>query len=265
MAQVNGNDYVMTTRTAPDGGIQPGKTLVVSADLTVSDEDAYPTIDLSEGGCANTYYVTKPGELYRFRADVKGNGKALSLTGLSYTEADLQIEPKKALILWYDCVQTTYTPWKDACPIVKGSVQLSGDGYVYFSTPKGFINGNVVIIVLDTDLGYDEIQVDAKRQLSNANILWSWNLVCTEGYDPDVDPITVGDYTFMSRDRSGRHLDRRETERCGGHFAQRQPVPVRAQGPASPYSGLYESAGGLHDRPVLYGGLHADSGTWPLV
>ena len=58
----------------------------------------------------------------------------------------------------------------------------------------------MVIIVLDTDLDYDEIQVDAKRQLSNANILWSWNLVCTEGYDPDVDPITVGDYTFMSRD-----------------------------------------------------------------
>ena len=202
VAQVNGNDYVMTTRTAPDGGIQPGKTLVVSADLTVSDEDAYPTIDLSEGGCANTYYVTKPGELYKFRADVKGNGKALSLAGLSYTEADLQIEPKKALILWYDCVQTTYTPWKDACPIVKGSVQLSGDGYVYFSTPKDFINGNVVIIALDTDLGYDEIQVDVKRQLSNANILWSWNLVCTEGYDPNAseNQIAADGYTFMSRD-----------------------------------------------------------------
>lgn len=202
VAQVNGNDYVMATRTAPEGGIQPGKTLVVSADLTVSDEDAYPTTDLSEGGCANTYYVTKPGELYKFRADVKGNGKALTLGGLSYTEADLQIEPKAALILWYDCVQTTYTPWKDACPIVKGSVQLSDDGYVYFSTPKDFINGNVVIIALDTDLGYDEIQVDAKRQLSNAKILWSWNLVCTEGYDPNAseNQIAADGYTFMSRD-----------------------------------------------------------------
>ena len=268
VAQVNGNDYVMTTRTAPDGGIQPGKTLVVSADLTVSDEDAYPTIDLSEGGCANTYYVTKPGELYKFRADVKGNGKALSLAGLSYTEADLQIEPKKALILWYDCVQTTYTPWKDACPIVKSSVQLSGDGYVYFSTPKDFINGNVVIIALDTDLGYDEIQVDAKRQLSNANILLEsglhGGLRSRRGSD-HRGRLYVHGSGPGSRDRPGRHLDRRKTERCGGHLAQRQPVPVRAQGPASPYSGLYESAGGLHDRPVLYGGLYADPGSRAFV
>lgn len=200
VAQVNGNDYVMTTRTAPEGGIQPGKTLVVSADLTVSDEDAYPTTDLSEGGCANTYYVTKPGELYKFRADVKGNGKALSLAGLSYTEEDLKIEPKRILVLWYDCVQSTFKPWRNECPIPMNSIQLSGDGYVYFTTPETFVNGNVVLVALDADLDYDEITVDAKRQLSNANILWSWNLVCSEGYSPDVDPITVEGYTFMGRD-----------------------------------------------------------------
>lgn len=202
VAQVNGNDYVIATRQVPETGIQPGRTLVVSADLTVAEEDTYPTVNLSEKGCANTYYVNRPGELYKFRADVKGNGKALTLGGLSYTEEDLKIEPKRALILWYDCVQTNYSPWVDRCPIVKSSVQLLEDGYVYFSTPAEFVNGNVVIFVIDQDLDYDEIQVDANRQLTNARILWSWNLVCSEGYDPDEaqNQIVAQGYTFMNRD-----------------------------------------------------------------
>lgn len=202
VAQVNGNDYVIATRQAPETGIQPGRTLVVSADLTVAGEDTYPTVNLSEKGCANTYYVNRPGELYKFRADVKGNGKALTLGGLSYTEEDLKIAPKRALILWYDCVQTNYSPWADRCPIVQSSVQLLEDGYVYFSTPSEFVNGNVVIFVLDQDLDYDEIRVDASRQLTNARILWSWNIVCSEGYDPDDarNQLVAGEYTFMNRD-----------------------------------------------------------------
>lgn len=202
VARVNGNDYVMTTRTAPQEGIQPGRTLVVSTGLTVAEEDTYPTVNLSKKGCANTYYVNRPNELYKFRADVKGNGKALTLGGLSYTEEDLKISPKRALILWYDCVQTSYTPWVDRCPIIQSSVQLLEDGYVYFSTPSEFINGNVVIFVIDQDLDYDELQVDANRQLTNARILWSWNIVCSEGYDPDEaqNQIVAQGYTFMNRD-----------------------------------------------------------------
>ena len=184
-----------------DGGIPAGKTVVVEGEATLDPEDALPVVDLSAEGTANTYYVDAANTFYRFRADVKGNGKALTCGGLSYTEVDLRIEPKAALVLWYSCLQTSYLPWIQASPVVLNSVKLKKDGYIYFDTPETFVNGNVVIVAIDKELDSEQIEAGADNRISNAEVLWSWNIVFSEGYDPDAaeNCIVKGGYTFMGR------------------------------------------------------------------
>ena len=133
---------------------------------------------------------------------MKGNGKALTCGDLSYTEEDLKIEPKAALVLWYSCLQTSYLPWIQASPVVLSSVKFKKDGYIYFDTPETFVNGNVVIVAIDKELGYDQIEADADKRITNAEVLWSWNIVFSEGYDPDAAEnwIVKGGYTWMNRD-----------------------------------------------------------------
>lgn len=202
VAEINGKEQVFATRTVGADGLTAGKTIVVSADLEVEDDDASTVVDLSANGTANTYYVNQPATIYKFKATVKGNGEAYSSEGLTYTAEDLQIEPKAALILWYNCVQssTSTASILQESPIVIGSVNLNADGYIYFQTPSVFVNGNVSIIAIDQPFGYDEIEADSTyHTFSNTNVLWSWNIVASEGYDIEATAFTKGDYTFMSR------------------------------------------------------------------
>ncbi|MDE5637798.1 MAG: hypothetical protein K2I43_07295, partial [Alistipes sp.] len=157
--------------------------------------------DLSAGGTANSYAVGRAAAKYKFRADVKGNGRALDCGTLSYGEDDLRIEPKGALVLWYTCVQTACTPWEQRSPIVLDAVSCK-DGYIYFETPEEFVNGNVVIVALDKALAYDEVESDAENRIANAEVLWSWNIIASEGYDIDAPEncIVKGGYTIMGRD-----------------------------------------------------------------
>ncbi len=200
VAVIGDTERVFATRTVGENGLSVGKTIIVEADLEVSDEEASPVTDLSAAGTANTYYVSQPGTIYRFKATVKGNGEAYTSAGLTYTAEELAIEPKGVLVLWYNSLQTSYTPWVKASPIALGSLTIGGDGYVYFQTPNEFVNGNAVIVVLDTALGYDDVEVDANRFITNANVLWSWNIVASEGYDIEASAFSKGGYTFMNRD-----------------------------------------------------------------
>ena len=186
-------------------------TVKLDADTKVHSYDA--TIDLSAEGTANSYIVNKPRSSYKFRADVKGNGIARSNMGvLPDNEANLKIEPKAAVVLWYNTVQTDRGNWLRDCPIVLESVKLV-DNYIEFSTPETFLNGNILIAVIDQPLAADEITVDpTTRQFTNTNILWSWNLICSNGYDINdaTQTVTKGGYTFMTRDL-GAVLDANET------------------------------------------------------
>ena len=146
------------------------------------------------------------------RADVKGNGIARSMGEFAYTEADLKIEPQAAVVLWYNTVQNDRANWMRDCPIILETVKLT-DGCIEFSTPETFVNGNVLIAAIDQPLKADEITVDpATRQFTNTNILWSWNLIVSNGYDIDdaTQTFTKGGYTFMKRDL-GAVLDANET------------------------------------------------------
>ncbi len=200
IAVINGKEYPVITKTVPAGGIEAGTTAVVKASLTVDEEAALVTVNLSEKGTANTYYVSKGNEVYRFRVDVKGNGQALDYHGITYSVDDLKIEPKSVMVLWYSSIQTGM-PWKDDCPILMETLCLE-DGYAYFDVHTKLHNGNVVIMALDKEIGYDEITVDDQRMMNNVNVLWSWNIVCSDGYNPDTAPnnINVGGYTMMGRD-----------------------------------------------------------------
>ena len=85
--------------------------------------------------------------------------------------------------------------------MVLNSVKLKKDGYIHFDTPETFVNGNVVIVAIDKELNYDQIEADADNRILNAEVLWSWNIVFSEGYDPDAaeNCIVKGGYTFMGR------------------------------------------------------------------
>lgn len=214
-ATINGTKYLLATRTVPEAGLPAGKVVAVDAVLPEFDEeDLYRPDDLSAESPANCYIVNKAGGYYRFRADIKGNGVPRDLTytanqkasSFTYTAEDLKIEPKAVVVLWYECAQLTKSKtgaWSNDCPIMLKTLALKSDGYIYFETPEEFVNGNIVIAVIDQDLKAEEIEVDpATRQLTNANILWSWNLICSEGYDLNdaAQQYTKNGYTFMARD-----------------------------------------------------------------
>ena len=197
--EINGKEYKRETPLeVPEGGLLGGKTYVVTIDgLEIADEDAEPMTDLSEEEPANTYYVTEADRLYRFRADIRGNGQG-SITGES-----VDIDPQDILVLWYSRVQFGYGPWTYTEPSISfATLSLEPDGYVYFKTPETFIPGQMVIAVFDREVDYDTIEVNAERQITNANILWSWNIIFAEGYDPDnvENQIQKGGYIFMDRD-----------------------------------------------------------------
>ena len=119
--------------------------------------------DLSAEGTANCYLVKEAGN-YKFKA-VLGNSDA--------TVGNV----KKTEVLW----ETFGT---DVTPNVGDLVTGVGykNGYVYFSTPEVFGNGNASIAVRN----------------SKDVILWSWHIWCSEeGWNDQVYPNNAG--TMMDR------------------------------------------------------------------
>ncbi len=194
----------ITRKVTFDKELESGKISTMDVIDLKADEFNYPmdfenAVNLSANGTANTYYVAA-SDTYCFDATVKGHGVEQNVANAPvYTAADLKIEPKNAVVLWYACEQTTNTPWANVEPVVLQSVLLK-DGKVYFETPDTFVSGNVVIAVIDKVMGAGQITVDDKRCISNTNILWSWNIVCAEGYDPNANTIKAGEYEVMNRD-----------------------------------------------------------------
>lgn len=119
--------------------------------------------DLSAEGTANCYLVKASGN-YKFKA-VKGNSD------------DTVGNVKKIEVLW-ESFGTDVTP--NVGDLVTGVGYKNG--YVYFSTPKVFGNGNASIAVRN----------------SKDVILWSWHIWCSEeGWNDQVYPNNAG--TMMDR------------------------------------------------------------------
>ncbi len=194
-ASVNGQNQKIGAVKVPESGIPAG----VKAALSFNVEYSAPTnfTDLSANGTANCYLVNAPG-FYKFKATVKGNGVIPSALS-SVVGGSSDIAPKSALILWYNTLQTS-TSWKDASPIVVSSVELTEDGYIQFYTPSELVPGNVVIAAFaEEGLNYENIEADENKLLTNATMLWSWNIWVAEGYVPDSRTLSVGGFTVMDR------------------------------------------------------------------
>lgn len=119
--------------------------------------------DLSTAGTANCYLIQAAGK-YKFKA-VKGNSD------------DTVGNVKKTEVLW----ETFGT---DVMPNVGDLIAETGykNGYVYFSTPETFANGNASIAVRN----------------SKGVILWSWHIWCSEeGWNDHVYANNAG--TMMDR------------------------------------------------------------------
>ncbi len=116
--------------------------------------------DLSAEATANCYLVSEPNGRYKFRATVKGNESASSIT------------PSDAEIVWQ----------YPAGLLDKVSLE---EGYIFFSADSTLeiTEGNAVIAALDDE----------------ENILWSWHIWST-AYDPEQGAQTYSNgLTFMDR------------------------------------------------------------------
>lgn len=130
---------------------------------TPGDDDGKTYTNLSELGTANCYLVKKAGD-YKFKA-VQGN-----------TDGTVG-NVKSVEVLWESFGTTTMPNVGD----IIGAVSYR-DGYIRFSTPETFAEGNAVIA--------------AKN--SKGVILWSWHIWCaSEGWNEQVYYNNAG--TMMDR------------------------------------------------------------------
>ena len=111
---------------------------------------------LSQNGPANCYIITSPGA-YKFPI-VQGN------------EPDAVISNAvSASVLWETC-NTTSAP--ESSIVDKVSINR---GYVYFDVPSPITDGNALIAVKD----------------ENGEILWSWHIWVSNGYNPESTKQTL--------------------------------------------------------------------------
>ena len=192
-ATVNGIETKLGSKKVPASGLPAGVKAALSFEV---NEIKAEYTDLSTAGIANCYLISAPGN-YKFKATVKGNGVIPEM--LSSAVPSAEITPKSALVLWYNTKYDGKKPWNDASPVYVNSVSLD-NGYICFSTPKEFVPGNVVIAAFaEENVTYDNVTVDENRNITNATLLWSWNIWAAEGYDYEADAITVGGYKVMNR------------------------------------------------------------------
>ena len=134
---------------------------IATCAITVDDGRVYT--DLSTVGSANCYLISQEGN-YKFKA-LKGNS------------ADSVGDVNTVEVLW-ESFGTKVKPEVGDLIIPA----LFKEGYVHFSTPETFANGNAVIAAKD----------------SEGNILWSWHIWCSkEGWKEQVYLNNAG--TMMDR------------------------------------------------------------------
>lgn len=127
--------------------------------------------DLSAIESANTYLVTAAGN-YKFNATVKGNGGLDPITGVTATPITGIAGVK---VLWeLGTVQGRAIKYESSAYDISYD-----DGYVYFSTPETFTQGNCYVAIYN----------------SSNEILWSW--LIWAGAEPSE--VTSGTDKFMNR------------------------------------------------------------------
>ena len=129
--------------------------------------------DLSATATANTYIISSAGK-YKFNATIKGNGGLDPLTGTTATPIS-KSSIAGVKVLWELGTEQGRTIKYDG-----SAYDISyDDGYVYFSTPETFTQGNCYVAIYN----------------SSNEILWSW--LIWAGAEPSE--VTSGTDKFMNR------------------------------------------------------------------
>ena len=239
--------YSWTNKTLP---LMRSYVRRISLNLKNAVRTERPAVDLSADGTANTYIVSEPATIYRFRADVKGNGVARTFSWTetdgtqitrSYGDGDLKIMPAQMRLLWYNgldprAVRST-GEWGHESPVVIGSVDYE-DGWCRLMTPAEFVNGNALIAACDAD----------------GTVLWSWNIWALEDYDADASARQIGSFVFMDRNLGAmagadamNAADKAEAAHAIGNYYQwgrKDPFPAPAE---------YDDTGYGHTNEMFWG------------
>lgn len=136
-------------------------------------------IDLSAAGTANCYIPSTGAGIYRFKANVMGNGTAGIISGGNFPTSDAAISPVSASLLWEDV------------PGLISAVELVTEGsekYVSFIASKSILKGNAVIAVYE-------------GPSATGPVLWSWHIWCTD-QPTDQAYKNAADKTFTLLDRN---------------------------------------------------------------
>ncbi|MBR5018530.1 MAG: hypothetical protein IKX53_02710 [Bacteroidales bacterium] len=208
-------DGIFQTRT-----LKSDKSIVVErssiADVTVSFNNMSAT-DLSAKGTANTYIVSAAGN-YKFNATVKGNGGIDPLTGTKAT-AISGISGVKVLWELGDTYGKTIKYYGSAYDI------NYADGYVYFSTPDNFQNGDAYVAVVD----------------DSDNILWSWLIWATDA----PSTTTYNDLGIMDRNLGATATGNVACRGMMYEWGRKDPFP-------SPNNGSYNPNTFVPDRMTAF-------------
>ncbi|MBR5610849.1 MAG: hypothetical protein IKW65_04945 [Bacteroidales bacterium] len=127
-------------------------------------------VDLSNRGTSNCYIVPEAG-VYKFRADVIGNGNHGIIGGANFHTSDPSISPEIVKILWNDN------------SAVSGVGLNTDEGYISFTSTGN--KGNALIAAMDAD----------------STILWSWHIWCTDK-PKEHTYVNYEDESFIVLDRN---------------------------------------------------------------
>ena len=127
-------------------------------------------IDLSDRGTSNCYIVPQAG-VYKFKADVIGNGNHGIIGGANFHTSDPSISPEIVKILWNDN------------SVVSGVGLNTENGYISFTSTGS--KGNALIAAMDAD----------------STILWSWHIWCTDT-PKEHTYVNYEDESFVVLDRN---------------------------------------------------------------
>ncbi|MBO5759185.1 MAG: hypothetical protein J6R31_04005, partial [Rikenellaceae bacterium] len=229
----NCNYYFKTIGRGKHANQACGISVRCVRDLAVQITDEESCIDLSAEGTANTYIANKPGTNYKFKATVKGNGATGSYQSQRYTsnkwtfvegvagekQTSVTIAPVAAKLSHFQAWAYKNETYTTTSPIVSESVKYE-NGYIYFSTPAEFVNGNAVIAALD----------------NNGDIVWSWHIWASENYTPAEIKV---DNNYYVMDRNiGANISKESDETNASSWYAAQAVGMMYQhGRKDPFPG----------------------------
>ena len=203
VAVVDGEEVVLGEMGVPESGIPAGRKATLSLNAPgVAPVVPVEAVDLcADGRTANTYIVPAAGK-YSFKATVKGNGYTGAIQSGRYGNADcmhtfvngaagadqtsVDLAPASAEVLWFQAWCPKEKVYETTCPIDPASVALTAEGNIEFSTTETLIPGNAVIAAKD----------------AAGNIIWSWHIWISEGYNPEASQVAMGVNNIVMMDRN---------------------------------------------------------------